>query len=261
MKNLNEYIIESEQQKPYIDTLPLVETLPNGLYEGQLNGYCFTYENKNYKSPIGILSIFPSPFNLEIQEGKVIRAGEPLKMFDYVYEENKETTRNLFEALDIKPEYGDGAADWSSDFYKESMQVLIDKCHRCWEYAEEQCAKYPDNCRACWSWSILGMVRPYLEMLIKAKREWYINNDIIEILFTALQDCESDPKFHEGWKDPKEFEASLKEQRELCNKINEVKLKLDAKYPDRDLKNHPKGYQKTLIEPREGVCYINVKSN
>lgn len=257
MKNLEEFIIESEQQKPYIDTLPLVETLSDGLYEGQLNGYCFTYENKDYKSPIGILSIFPSPFNLEIKEGKVIRAGAPFKMFDYVYEENKDMTRNLFEALDIKPENGDGAADWSSDFYKECMQVLINKCHECWSFASE----YPNECRAAWSWSILGMVRPYLEMLIKAKREWYINNDIIEILFTALQDCESDPKFREGWKDLKEFESSLKEQRELCNKINEVKLKLDAKYPDRDLKNHPKGYQKTLIEPIQGVCYTNIKSN
>ena len=35
MKNLDQFIIESEQQKPYIDTLPLVETLSDGLYEGQ----------------------------------------------------------------------------------------------------------------------------------------------------------------------------------------------------------------------------------
>ena len=167
----------------------------------------------------------------------------------------------LNEALDIVPEGSDGAADWSSDFYKESIQLLIDKCHKCWEYAEEQCQKYPDNCRAAWSWSILGMVRPYLEMLIKSKREYYINNDIIEILYTALQDCESDPKFHEGWKKPKDFEKSLKNQRELCNKINKVKLKLDEQYPDRDLTNHPKEYQKKLINPKEGVCYINVKSN
>lgn len=165
------------------------------------------------------------------------------------------------EAMSYTPENSDGAADWNSDFYKESIQLLIDKCHRCWEYAEEQCQKDPNCCRAAWSWSVLGMVRPYLEMLIKAKHEYYINNDIIEILFTALQDCESDPKFHEGWKDIKEFEASLKEQREKCNKINEVKLKLDAKYPDRDLTNHPKGYQKQLLKPREGACYINVQSN
>lgn len=167
----------------------------------------------------------------------------------------------LNEALDIVPESSDGAADWSSDFYKESIQLLIDKCHKCWEYAEEQCQKYPDNCRAAWSWSILGMVRPYLEMLIKSKREYYINNDIIEILYTALQDCESDPKFHEGWKKPEDFKKSLKNQRELCNKINKVKLKLDKQYPDRDLTNHPKEYQKKLISPKEGVCYINVKSN
>lgn len=165
----------------------------------------------------------------------------------------------IIEAMDYVPESSDGAADWSSDFHKEAIQLLINKCHECWSFAEEQYQKDPETCRAAWSWSVLGMVRPYLEMLIKSKHEWYINNDIIEILFTALQDCESDPKFHEGWKDHKEFEKSLKNQRELCEKINKVKLKLDEKYPDRDLTNHPKEYQKRILNPREGSCYINVK--
>lgn len=90
MKNISEFIVENvcDQINEGIEDLPKVETLEDGLYEGKLNGYCFYFEDKQYKSPIGILSMFPCPFNLEIKEGKVIKAGQPNKMFDYKYEES-----------------------------------------------------------------------------------------------------------------------------------------------------------------------------
>ena len=90
MKNISEFIVENACEKinEGIEDLPKVETLEDGLYEGKLNGYCFYYEDKQYKSPIGILSMFPCPFNLEICEGKVVKAGQPNKMFDYLYEES-----------------------------------------------------------------------------------------------------------------------------------------------------------------------------
>lgn len=86
MKPINTYINESKCNQ--VDDLPKIETLEDGLYEGKLNGYCFYYENKEYKSPIGILSMFPTTFYIEIKENKVIRAGGPNKdqMFDYKYE-------------------------------------------------------------------------------------------------------------------------------------------------------------------------------
>lgn len=90
MKNINEFITESfvSHINENIDDLIKIETLKDGLYEGKLNGYCFYYEDKQYKSPIGILSMFPVPFNIEIKENKVIRCGEPKSMFDYKYENN-----------------------------------------------------------------------------------------------------------------------------------------------------------------------------
>lgn len=98
MKEINKFITEGFVSKinENIDDLPEVETLEDGLYEGKLNGYCFIYEDKQYKSPIGILSMFPCPFNLEIKENKVVRAGDPANMFDYSYESHKGMTDEEF---------------------------------------------------------------------------------------------------------------------------------------------------------------------
>lgn len=137
------------------------------------------------------------------------------------------------EGTDIVPENSDGAADWASDFYKATIQLLCDKCKECLEFADKQCAKDPEASHASWSWSIIGMVRPYLEMLINAKREWNINEEVMKYLYDAIDDCENDLSFHQGWKDYNEFKKALKDQRELIDKINKEKEKLDKEYPDR----------------------------
>ena len=85
MKSLEEFINESINNS--VEDLPKVETLGDGLFTGRLSGNCFTFEGKQYYSPIGILSIAPGPYyTFEIKEGKVIKHGDLNNMCDFSYD-------------------------------------------------------------------------------------------------------------------------------------------------------------------------------
>lgn len=142
---------------------------------------------------------------------------------------------SLNEALDYSPDNSDGAADWRADFLKETIQLLIDKCKECMDYANKHSDDSGLFSKAAWAWSVLGMSLPYLEMLINKEYSWYINDEILDILYSAIEECENDEEFHKGWKDKSVFEKSLKDQRTRIDKIKNAKTTLDKKYPNREI--------------------------
>lgn len=84
--------IPAENSTPNINynRIPMVTTLPDGVYEGSLTGIIFTYEGEIYKCMFGTISE-NVPTTIKIENGKAYRLdenGEIINPFKWVKRHN-----------------------------------------------------------------------------------------------------------------------------------------------------------------------------
>ena len=48
-------------------------------------------------------------------------------------------------------------------------------------------------------------------MMIDTHNDWYIDDELLDILDEAIQGVKDDEEFHEGWDDVKELEKNIKD--------------------------------------------------
>lgn len=132
-------------------------------------------------------------------------------IYDSVMQKFSIVVKNkLNEALDYKAENGDGASDWRAEYFEDAVDLLKDKVKKL-KKAEKEAKNKKWYNHGGWCYTIIGLVNPVVKMMIDTHNDWYIDDELLDILDEAIQGVKDDKEFHEGWDDVKELEKNIKE--------------------------------------------------
>ena len=135
--------------------------------------------------------------------------------------------KKLNEAFDYKAENGDGASDWRAEYFQDAVQLLKDKVKKLTKSEEKAKSEKWYN-HGGWCYTIIGLVNPVIKMMIDSKNDWYIDDELLDILDDAIQGVKNDEEFHEGWDDVgqlykniEEYEKQLEDYRKHIKELHE----------------------------------------
>ena len=115
----------------------------------------------------------------------------------------------LNEAFDSKAESGDGAYDWRAEYFQDAVQLLKDKVKKLTK-SEEKSKNEEWYNHGGWCYTIIGLVNPVIKMMIDSHNDYYIDDELLDILDKAIQGVKDDEEFHKGWDDVRQLDKNIK---------------------------------------------------
>ena len=115
----------------------------------------------------------------------------------------------LNESFDYKAESGDGASDWRAEYFQDAVQLLKDKVKKLTKSEEKSKDKEWYN-HGGWCYTIIGLVNPVIKMMIDSHNDYYIDDELLDILDKAIQGVKDDEEFHKGWDDVRQLDKNIK---------------------------------------------------
>ena len=115
----------------------------------------------------------------------------------------------LNESFDYKAESGDGASDWRAEYFQDAVQLLKDKVKKLTKTEEKSKDEEWYN-HGGWCYTIIGLVNPVIKMMIDSHNDYYIDDELLDILDKAIQGVKNDEEFHKGWDDVRQLDKNIK---------------------------------------------------